>query len=379
MPPSRRIDKFKPKPSYPFSSSSSSSSSTKLGSSTSPTPRDIEKGLPRDDGGRGEKVEANAAREEAAVLDVIDDLAGGLDGTRLGDTAEGGALPRPVPEGGMGKDLVLAENAPTTDTGKKGGKKEGGKTDGGKKDGLELDPEDVKLYGRKKAKMIAEGKLVYEDGKGYDMSLVKAMYATVWMRWWKALVLSACGCEWFLERGLELMKLFFPYIVSSVTAILRSPDHLIPIHATGLVSAEHLLAPLLSPVSYPSLFATSSLPFLYLCSSTSDSSPAAPYPPLPPPVPPQATLQITAPLLTRKIIQQLTLANAYHAASQSDISTALLTPPKSVGYGIGLAVALFVMEISASLFTYQSSQRGAVVGFMMRASVDSSYPLRGTC
>jgi len=228
MPPSRRIDKFKPKPSYPFSSSSSSSSSTKLGSSTSPTPRDIEKGLPRDDGGRGEKVEANAAREEAAVLDVIDDLAGGLDGTRLGDTAEGGALPRPVPEGGMGKDLVLAENAPTTDTGKKGGKKEGGKTDGGKKDGLELDPEDVKLYGRKKAKMIAEGKLVYEDGKGYDMSLVKAMYATVWMRWWKALVLSACGCECFLQRGLELMKLFFPYIVSSVTAILRSPDHLIP-------------------------------------------------------------------------------------------------------------------------------------------------------
>ena len=82
-----------------------------------------------------------------------------------------------------------------------------------------------------------------------------------------------------------------------------------------------------------------------------------------------AVLQITAPLITRKIIEQLTLANAYHNAQKAGIPVTGLDPPRSVGYGIGLAFALLVMNLSSSLFNYQSEQRGAVIGFLLRASV----------
>lgn len=75
-----------------------------------------------------------------------------------------------------------------------------------------------------------------------------------------------------------------------------------------------------------------------------------------------SALQVTAPLVTRQIINQMTIAYEYHRDSA-------LPAPKSVGYGIGLAVALFVMEEAASIFTYQGQQRGAVMGFQMRAGL----------
>ncbi|OCF34449.1 cadmium ion transporter [Kwoniella heveanensis BCC8398] len=75
-----------------------------------------------------------------------------------------------------------------------------------------------------------------------------------------------------------------------------------------------------------------------------------------------AGLQITAPLITKLLIDQLTLAHDNHA----DPST---PPPKNLGYVIGLAFALFVMVQSASLFNYQALQRGSVIGFMMRAAL----------
>ncbi len=59
-------------------------------------------------------------------------------------------------------------------------------------DSKKPDPEDVKRYGKKKAKKIAAGKLVVEDGKTYDMSLLKAMYSTVWVEWWFSVLLN-CG------------------------------------------------------------------------------------------------------------------------------------------------------------------------------------------
>ncbi|KAK4686687.1 hypothetical protein P7C73_g3435, partial [Tremellales sp. Uapishka_1] len=82
-----------------------------------------------------------------------------------------------------------------------------------------------------------------------------------------------------------------------------------------------------------------------------------------------SVLQITAPLITRKIIEQMTLANTYHKIESAGGSTVGVTLPKSVGYGIGLAIALFVMEMASSLFKYQAQQRGAVLGFLARASL----------
>ncbi|WWC65416.1 uncharacterized protein I303_108034 [Kwoniella dejecticola CBS 10117] len=78
-----------------------------------------------------------------------------------------------------------------------------------------------------------------------------------------------------------------------------------------------------------------------------------------------AGLQITAPLVTKLLIDQLTLSHA--DTSQQNGSSA--NPPRSIGYMIGLAFALFVMVQSASLFSYQALQRGSVVGFMMRAAL----------
>jgi len=148
----------------------------------------------------GLRSEYPAAREEAAIVDVVDDLTGALGEIKLKGDGEGQILPRPIPPGVTGKDLVSAEKPPSplvkTPSIKSIKPGEGwGKAFGFGKKGVELDKENVRLYGKKKARKIAEGNLVMEDGKGYDMSLVWAMYESTWIMWWKAVILSACGGE----------------------------------------------------------------------------------------------------------------------------------------------------------------------------------------
>lgn len=81
-------------------------------------------------------------------------------------------------------------------------------------------------------------------------------------------------------------------------------------------------------------------------------------------------LKLTSPLVTRLIIEQLILAHDYHSARTSDPpATTLPQPPRSIGYGIGLAFALFTMEFSGALFEYQATQVVAVQGCSLRAAV----------
>lgn len=87
-------------------------------------------------------------------------------------------------------------------------------------------------------------------------------------------------------------------------------------------------------------------------------------------------LQVTAPLVTRLIIEQITLAHQYHTAQKVGTSLEGLQPPKSIGYGAGLAVALFAMLMTASLLVYQALQIGSVVGFMMRSAVSPQFSPR---
>lgn len=87
----------------------------------------------------------------------------------------------------------------------------------------------------------------------------------------------------------------------------------------------------------------------------------------------KAALQVTAPQITKRLITQLALAYAHHQADLAGFG-ALVPAARSVGYGVGLAFALFAMEMSSSLFTYQAQQRASVIGFQMRASVS-----RGIC
>ncbi|KAL0253531.1 hypothetical protein I308_100904 [Cryptococcus tetragattii IND107] len=76
-----------------------------------------------------------------------------------------------------------------------------------------------------------------------------------------------------------------------------------------------------------------------------------------------AALQLTYPLITQQLIDQLTKAHAYHNDPANN------PPPKSVVYSFGLAFALFAMVQASSLFSYQALQRGSVIGFMMRAAL----------
>jgi len=69
------------------------------------------------------------------------------------------------------------------------------------------------------------------------------------------------------------------------------------------------------------------------------------------------------------MIEEISIAHAYNRALSSGQSTEALERPRSVGYGIGLAVGLFGMLMVASLLVYQALQIGSVIGFMMRSAV----------
>ena len=149
------------------------------------------------------RKEEDFVREEAAIVHVLDDMTGGLEAQKMEGDVVGLALPRVIPEGRMAKDLVLAEKTPSSSAMKPVTDKS---LPTGKKVKLVLDPEDVKKYGKRKAKKIAEGNLVMEDGQAYDRSILKAMYTTVCLKWWKAVILSACGCRFGLLFCLSVWR-----------------------------------------------------------------------------------------------------------------------------------------------------------------------------
>ncbi|EIW71607.1 hypothetical protein TREMEDRAFT_27765 [Tremella mesenterica DSM 1558] len=80
-------------------------------------------------------------------------------------------------------------------------------------------------------------------------------------------------------------------------------------------------------------------------------------------------LRICAPLITRLLIEQLILAHAYHLASVSGQSTADLERPKSLGYGIGLAFIMFLMQIVSAGFLYVEMQAALSMGCTTRAAM----------
>ena len=171
-----------------------------------------------------------------------------------------------------------------------------------------------KKYGKKKAKKIVEGEYVVEDGKVWDMSLLGAIFSTVWMEWTLCVVLNSCaGMFYFLH-------LLFTYHDSQID----TPSILTPATDSTLHETDKWII---------------------------------------------AALQVTAPLVTKQIITQLELAYYAHQAAQAGLPADLVPAPNSIGYGIGLAFALFVMEMASSLFNYQAQQRASVIGFKLRGSV----------
>lgn len=72
------------------------------------------------------------------------------------------------------------------------------------------------------------------------------------------------------------------------------------------------------------------------------------------------------------MIQQLSLNAAYRSAVTAGLSLADIERPRSVGYGLGLAVLLFVMQVVCGLMHYQSYQISQLLGMRMRSAVRST-------
>jgi len=85
-----------------------------------------------------------------------------------------------------------------------------------------------------------------------------------------------------------------------------------------------------------------------------------------------AVLQVTAPLVTRVVIEQISLAHTYHQAQLRGDPLDAFERPRGVGYGVGLAAGLFAMLTVASLLVYQALQIGSVIGFMLRGAVGTT-------
>ena len=65
--------------------------------------------------------------------------------------------------------------------------------------------EEIKQYGKRKAKKIVKGAVVYEDGKKYDQSLWKAIFLALWKEYFTCSACMAVACMFYNTETLKLM------------------------------------------------------------------------------------------------------------------------------------------------------------------------------
>ncbi|KZW02976.1 multidrug resistance-associated ABC transporter [Exidia glandulosa HHB12029] len=83
------------------------------------------------------------------------------------------------------------------------------------------------------------------------------------------------------------------------------------------------------------------------------------------------TLNTTTPLVSKLIIAYITTAYIAHKAGPQAVEAGLVEAPRSVGYGIGLAFAIFAMQETASLCNGMFFYFSMTVGFLVRTSLVS--------
>ncbi|KAJ7607370.1 multidrug resistance-associated ABC transporter [Roridomyces roridus] len=84
------------------------------------------------------------------------------------------------------------------------------------------------------------------------------------------------------------------------------------------------------------------------------------------------TLKTTTPLLTKVMLTWLTESYIVHNASEELKASGQLPKPRGIGYGIGLAFALFAMQEVASVMTNHSQQTMMAVGLSTRTAIIGS-------
>ncbi|KAI0087238.1 multidrug resistance-associated ABC transporter [Irpex rosettiformis] len=81
------------------------------------------------------------------------------------------------------------------------------------------------------------------------------------------------------------------------------------------------------------------------------------------------TLKTTTPLLNRRLLTWLTNSFVFYKAGPQAAALAGIDRPQGVGYGIGLAIALFAMQEVSSLMTNHFMQSSMIIGTSMRTSL----------
>ncbi|KAJ7123757.1 multidrug resistance-associated ABC transporter [Mycena epipterygia] len=84
------------------------------------------------------------------------------------------------------------------------------------------------------------------------------------------------------------------------------------------------------------------------------------------------TLKTTSPLVTKVLLTWLTESYIVFHATDAEKASGLLPKPRGIGFGIGLAFALFAMQEVSSLMTNHSTQNMMTVGLSVRTGIIGS-------
>ena len=149
----------------------------------------IDEGQMDDSAKLREKEAADTATEEEGVAEAVDIFAPAVAAAGFKADAGDTNITHPLPSAQI-DDQVQPDGKNVMSKGKKIEKPP-------------LDPVLVKKHGKRKARKLAQGKYVVEEDQVYTMSLLGAIYSSVWFAWWKSIILSAAGCRFaFLQIGI---------------------------------------------------------------------------------------------------------------------------------------------------------------------------------
>ncbi|KAJ7148941.1 multidrug resistance-associated ABC transporter [Mycena crocata] len=81
------------------------------------------------------------------------------------------------------------------------------------------------------------------------------------------------------------------------------------------------------------------------------------------------TLKTTTPLVTKVLLTWLTESYIVYHATDAEKASGLLPKPRGIGYGIGLGVAIFMMQEISSLMTNHSQRTMQLVGLSVRTGI----------
>ncbi|KAH9476201.1 ABC-type transporter cicA [Psilocybe cubensis] len=84
------------------------------------------------------------------------------------------------------------------------------------------------------------------------------------------------------------------------------------------------------------------------------------------------TLKTTTPLVTKVLLTWLTESYIYVRATDAEREAFGLNKPRGIGYGIGVAIGLFVMQEAASLMTNHYQQTALTTGLSVRTGIIGS-------